>query len=126
MATITLDTVWINLASDPSQYRSFPLMSSLRVVKDQPGSVSNYASGRRRLVLKSGGGFTVSLTLPQLDRDQITWLEAHIGELMLVRDDRGRKIWGTYLSLPVDESQGDSGHGDASISFSEITYSEVV
>ncbi len=125
MTMITLSTVWINLADDPSQFRSFPLMSQPRVVNEGTGSATQHASGRRRLVVKPGGGHDFSLTLPQLDRDQIAWLDAHVDELVLVRDDRGRKVWGTYNSFPVEEVQGDT-HGDASLAISEVTHTEVV
>ncbi|HBJ72820.1 MAG TPA: hypothetical protein DDY88_03725 [Actinobacteria bacterium] len=126
MASVTLLTVWINLASDLSDYRSFSMLSSLRVVKDKPGSVNTYASGRRRLVLKAGGGYSIDLTLPQLTRDEIDWLDLHVGDLVLVRDDRGRKIWCTYLSLPIDEDGSDIAYGDGSLSLVEITHSEIV
>ena len=126
MTSIALRTVWINLASDPSDYQSFALLSALHVTKDKPGSVNKYASGRRRLILKPGTDYSISLTLPQLTRAQIVWLDLHVGDLVLVRDDRGRKIWCTYLSLPIDEDGSDIEYGDGSLSLVEITYSEIV
>ena len=121
-----LSTVWMNLASDLSDCRSFSMLSSLRPVKAKPGSVNTNASGRQRLIRKAGGGFTFALTLPQLTRDQINWLDLHIGELMLFRDDRGRKVWCTYFSNPIDEDSADIGFGDGSLSLVEVTHSEIV
>ena len=126
MTAITLATVWINLASDPSDYQSFSMLSALHVVKDKPGSVNRYASGRRRLILGAGTDYSISLTLPQLTRAQIVWLDLHVGDLVLVRDDRGRKIWCTYLSLPIDEDGADIEYGDGSLALQEVTFSEVV
>ena len=126
MASIQLSTVWINLASDPSDYQSFSMLSALRVTKDKPGSVNRYASGRRRLILGAGTDYSIALTLPQLTRAQIVWLDLHVGDVVLVRDNRGRKIWCTYFSLPIDEDFSDIEYGDGSLSLQEITYSEVV
>ena len=53
-ASVTLSTVWINLASTLSNYQSFPLMSALEVDTNQPGEVRTYAGGRLRLVTTAG------------------------------------------------------------------------
>lgn len=126
MASVTLDTVWINLASDPSDYRSFPLMSALNVTPTQPGEVRQLASGRARLVLKAGGvKHTISASLPLLDRTDVEWLEARAGQIVCVRDDRGRKVWAAYLSSPTDENQG-LATADVSLSLTEVTHTDVV
>lgn len=127
MASVTLTSLWLNLASDLSQFRSFPLMAGLRIATEQPGEVRQYASGRRRLVRKAPtAARAVTLVLPQCDRDQIAWLEGNAGQLVLARDDRGRKVWGTYFTVSVDEAQGDPTAGDVVIALAEVTHSEVV
>lgn len=126
MTTITIDTVWINVASDPSDYRSFDLMSELNVTSTQPGDVRQLASGRARLVLRAGGvKRTINAKLPLLDRTDVEWLEERAGVLVCVRDDRGRKIWATFLTVPVDENQG-LATADVSLSLVEVTHSEIV
>lgn len=125
MASILLDTVWLNAASDPSDYASFPLMSALAVATSQSGEVRQYAGGRTRLVLKAGTPRNISLDLPELDRTQVTWLESHVGQIVLVRDDRGRKIWAAYITAGVDETQGDTT-ASAGISLTEVSFTEVV
>lgn len=126
MTTITLTTVWINVASDPSDYRSFPLMSELNVTSTQPGDVRQLASGRARLVLRAGGvKRTVTAALPALDRDDVEWLEDRAGQLLCVRDDRGRKIWATFFAAPVDENQGLTT-ADVTLTLVEISHEEAV
>ena len=117
---VTLSTVWINLASTLSNYQSFPQMSTLSVDTNQPGQVRTYAGGRLRLVTTAGVARTAAVT-----RDQINWLQSVVGQTVLVRDDRGRKIWGTFLTPKVTENQ-HNGNGDVTLTINEITYSEAV
>ena len=124
-ASITLTTVWINLASTLSNYQNFPLLSTLDVETDQPGEVRTYAGGRLRLVTNAGIARTATVTLPECSRDQINWLQTYVGQVMLFRDDRGRKIWGAYLKPKVSENQHNTG-GDVTLIINEITYSEAV
>ena len=124
-ATATLTTVWLNLASDPTQYRSFPGMSSLRVTTSPLGGVRIYANGRTRIVLRAGVPRTLVLTLPECSRDQISWLETNAGQLMLVRDHAGRKIWAAYFQMPVDENRYNTS-GLVTLTLDEVTHSEVI
>ena len=123
--SVTLATVWINLAANASNYQTFPLMSLLDVETVQPGSVRDYAGGRFRLVTIAGVARKATITLPECPRDQINWLQSNVGNVVLVRDDRGRKIWGAYLNPKVNENQ-HNGNGDVMLVIDEITYSEVV
>ncbi|MDI1290916.1 MAG: hypothetical protein PSX37_13325 [bacterium] len=124
MTSVTLRTVWINTAASPSDFRSFQLMSSLTVATVQPGEVRQLASGRSRLVLKAGGvKRTIAAELPLLDRSDVQWLEDHVGVLVCVRDDRGRKVWGSFLTVPVDES-ATLTTADVSLAVIEVTHDE--
>jgi hypothetical protein len=124
-ASVTLKTVWLNLASDLTQSQSFPQLSALNIATTQPGEVRTYANGRLRLVTRAGLARAISLTLPECDRDQIAWLENNVGKLMLVRDDRGRKIWATYFTMPVDENRYNMD-GNITLALNEVTHSDVV
>ena len=124
-ASVTLSTVWINLASTLSNYQAFPLMSALQVDTNQPGEVRTYAGGRLRLVTTAGVARTATVTLLECSRDQINWLQSVVGQTVLVRDDRGRKIWGTFLQPKVAENQY-AQTGDVTLVINEITYVEAV
>lgn len=128
MTEITVDTGWINDAEDPSDYQSFPLMSALSVTPSIAGTVRHLAGGRTRLVMTEGTSREVSLSLPDCDRDQVEWLEEHIGRIVCVRDDRGRKTFAGYLRVPVTEQQGDivDKPADVTVSLAEISYDEAV
>ena len=100
-------------------------MSGLEVDTNQPGEVRTYAGGRLRLVTTAGVARTATLTLPECSRDQINWLQTYVGQTVLVRDDRGRKIWGTFLQPKVNENQY-AQTGDVTVVINEITYTEAV
>lgn len=123
-ATITLSTVVLNLATDPSQYRFFSTMSELKVVPSIQGGVVAYAS-RSRLVTRGSVTSEIELVLPLCTRDQINWLRTYVGQIMWFRDDRGRKIPVAYLSVPVTENSGDTT-GDVTLKLSEVTFSDVI
>ena len=100
-------------------------MSALEVDTVQPGEVRTYAGGRLRLVTTAGIARTATVTIVEASRDQINWLQSVTGQLVLIRDDRGRKIWGTFLNPKVTENQHNS-YGDVTLIVNEITYSEAV
>ena len=125
-ASITLKTVWMNLQTELTTPRNFPAMSSLKPTVKQPGEVRTYAGGRLRLITRAGIARSYVLTLPACSRDQITWLETNAGQLMCVRDDRGRKIRAAYFEVPVDEIPTDPTLGDIVLTLSEVTFSEAV
>lgn len=125
-SSITLTTVWMNLASNLSQYQNFPAMSILKPSIVQPGEVRTYANGRLRLITRAGLARSYSLTLIACSRAQITWLENNVGQLFCVRDDRGRKIYATFFDVPVLEESTDPTLGDVTLALSEVTHSEIV
>ena len=124
--SVTLRTVWLNLATDLSDYVSFPAMSALSVDPVQPGQVQRLAGGRLRLTLRTGLGQTTQATLPFCDRTQVAWVEGHIGQVVCIRDDRGRKSYGTYLAPEIDEWPYSADYADVALKIEKITYTEVV
>ena len=121
MATVTLGTLWLNLAADPS----VPLMSALQVTTSRKGEVRRYTTGRLRSVVQVGKAQSVSATLPSCTREQLDWLAQQQGELLCVRDDRGRKLWATYYEVAVDEHRHNK-EGNVSLTLNEVTHSEVI
>lgn len=126
MTTISLDHVWINLSADPSVYQEFPNMAELSVTSSTAGEVRQYAGGRRRIVRRAGRARSVSLTIPYCDRARIEWLEENAGELVCVRDDRGRKIWGVFFEVAVQEHEFDPDYGAVSLEIAESSHVEEV
>lgn len=124
MAIVTLYTVWLNSITEPSDYATFPTMSALKISPSKDGKVRRLANGRLRAVTHEGIARTAALTLPYCDRDQVTWLEDHVAELVCVRDDRGRKLFGMYFSVNLDEARYSTEFCNASVTLNEVTHSE--
>jgi|GEM_PF-1750122 len=122
-AVVTLPTVLISNANNPASCQTFPLMSGLEVDTIQPGEVRRYATGRLREITTGPVARQISLTLPECTRDQINWLQSNAGQVVLVRDDRGRKMWGAYFDVKVVENQYNT-NGDVSLVVNEVTFTE--
>ena len=58
-------------------------------------------------------------------RATIEWLEDHTGETVLVRDDRGRKFYGSYFQ-PATAEHPYNTEGDVTVSFTEVSFDEAV
>lgn len=126
MATITLDTLWLNAANDLSDAMSFPAMSALSSGPTTGGEVRMYANGRTRLITRAGTPRTTRARLPLCTREQVLWLEAHAGQVVLVRDAQGRKFYGVFFS-PVFEEYGAVYDGaSVEITLTEVSYDEAV
>lgn len=126
MATVTLASVWFNVASDPTDSLTLPTMSSLSVTSSKEGEARRLANGRVRLITRSGGTRrSIAVSVAYATRAEIDWLEDHVGVLVCVRDDRGRKVYGVYYQVQTDEHRG-LAEGGPSLSVDEATHSEAV
>ncbi len=126
MTTVNLGAVWLNKASDLTDAQAFNNVIVLKVAKAKDGSVRALANGRLRIVTTSTEQQVYELTLELCTRTQITWLEDRVGVLMCLRDDRGRKVYGTYFQVTADENVARSDYTNATLTFYESTHSEVV
>lgn len=130
-STVALTALWLNDAADLSDCVAFEYADGRSPGVQVPGEVRTYVSGRRRLVLTSGGQAyqTYDWKLSWNTEDQRAWLVAHVGRVLCVRDQRGAKWYGTYLALPqelLDRSAGLDGcnRSTATVSLVEVTHSE--
>lgn len=125
MATVTLGTVWLNLVSDPSVSLTLPTMASLSIATGQDGEVRRLANGRLRLVKRAGQARSASVDIEGATRTEVEWLEDHVGDLLCVRDDRGRKFFGAYMGVEADEVRAND-YANVSLVLTEVTHSEAV
>lgn len=123
--SVILTTLWLNLASNLSDYRSFPLMSALDLDLTQSGEFREYANGDTRMILRAKRSNVFDVTLPQLERTDVDWLKTNAGKVVCVRDDRSNKVWAGYLKVSVRPNQGEATD-DVSLTLTEVKYSEVV
>lgn len=126
MATVNLESAWLNVASDPADSLSLPTMSSLSVKTEKVGEVRRMANGRTRTVTRGGvAQRRVTVAVAYATRAEIDWIEDHVGVLLCARDNQGRKVFGIYHEVEVDEYQAIED-GRFTLSLSEVTFSEVV
>jgi len=125
MASVALSTLWLSDAADLSDFISFPLMSKLTPTEEINGDFREYAGGVQRLMTRPGEVTTVPVTLTCCDRAQVNWLRAHKGRVLLVRDNTGRKVYGAYKALSMDE---DGAHdvADVDLTISSLFFDEEV
>jgi hypothetical protein len=123
MASVTLDRMWVNLASDPSQYLT--LSHAKWTAQDSvQGEVRQYASGRLRTVLHGGSVGTQSFSFLTDDLSVVLLLKAWKGQTVCLRDHRGRREFATFLA--VNEDDISSRLTQVSVSFSRVTFDEAV
>ena len=126
MSTVTLGAVFFNAAANLADSMGFGEVVGLGFTKAQQGDVRALANGRIRMGTTSAKRQSYDLEFELLTRTQIDWLVAHVGQLLCVRDDRGRKVYGTYFDVEVTENVARADYGDAALQFTEVTHTEVV
>jgi len=125
MASIVLSTLWLNDAADLTDYRAFPLMAELEVTTSKSVEQRRYANGRLRMVSRAGLRREASATLTHCTREQVEWLESKVGRVLLVRDDRGRKFYGSFAAVGVEEHAYNI-EADVSLDIAEVSVAEAV
>lgn len=126
MTTVNPGAVVLSDAYNLTDAMAFKEAVVLEVATGKDGNVRAGANGRIRLFLSDTRRRTFNLQFELISRAQADWLEAHVGELVCVRDDRGRKVFGTYLEANVKELTLRSDYTDATIRVDEVTHPEVV
>jgi hypothetical protein len=125
MALVTLSTVWLNLASDLTQAVELDTMTGLTSTPQNVGTVRRYAAGRTRAVAQAGVPSQFQVATVASPRATIVWLESHTGQMVLVRDDRGRKFYATYFQ-PATVEHAYNSDGDVTLTLAELSHSEAV
>jgi hypothetical protein len=102
MAMITLTQTFVNLMTNGAAVSGLP-----RADRDesysQPGEVRTYAGGRRRSITQLGETGTYRFTLLQVPRTTVETLRSWIGDLVEVRDSKGRQFFGVFFAItPIE------------------------
>lgn len=125
MASVKLETLWLNDAADLSDSQSFITMNGLSASVQPRVEARMMANGSTRKVTRVGRPRGLVAALPLLTRTQVRWLEDKAGRLLLVRDPTGRKFYGFFTGPDFNERVWDST-ADTALTFFEITYGEAV
>lgn len=126
MSLVNLGAVWLNSVEDLDDGVGFDNVTGLNLVTSTDGDVRALANGRLRMVTTTTSRRQYALLLELCSRPEIDWLEAHVAQLLCVRDDRGRKFFATYFEVNTTELIERSDYGDVSLRLTEVTYSEAV
>lgn len=124
MASITLDRVWLSLASDPAlSVAAFTTGRS--EVLAVPGEVRRMANGRLRTVTRAGSSSQLGVTFRNLTPAQTSTLRSWAGLTVLFRDVWGRKMYGAFFDGDIEDYRDRSGQ-DVKLTLSQVTWSEAV
>lgn len=125
MASVTLTDLWLHSAADHSDFVRLAQNAEAEVY-DQPVEVRRYANGRLRSVTRPGTQQTLTFTLPLVSRSDYDELLSRVGSLQLLRDQRGRILWGIIGEVDGDEDIFADRVQSVSFTFRQVTHSEVV
>lgn len=123
---VVFDDVYLTDIADPtvSVHASSPERA---LAAQRDGEVRSYAGGRRRVITNARTAATFPLTLQWLTTADVDQLMAWRGRLLLLRDGLGRRIFGTYLSLDVQDRYLVGGwRSVTTLTFTQVDYSEGV
>lgn len=126
MTTLDLDRLWIAPASDLADV--IPLRwSSAGGTDDSRVQVQYFAQGRRRLIGPPGSSTVVVWSIPFIERSTYNVLAARAktGAVQLVRDSRGRRIWGR-VGVQFAEARHRNVVQAVTLTVTEVDVSEVV
>jgi hypothetical protein len=124
MASIDLEQVWVHDAGDLASFVRLPVRE-LEAAPTRRVEAREYASGRLRRISRPAHHITVSITARLLSRGMVDRLDAWTGETLMLRDPRGRKLWGFFRELGVTEHAW-TDRADVAFRFVAITQDEAV
>lgn len=120
MATLNLTRVFINLyatgaavsaVSAPGRSESYQVAGETRM----------YAGGRRRSMTQQGELGSYSVTLLQVPRVDVETLRGWKGQVVQVRDHKGRLFTGTFFVVAIAEYRDTATVFDVAIALDTLT-----
>lgn len=106
MATLTLTKLWVNLVAT-GQAASGDAAVGRPEDYSAPGRVSIYAGGRVRSITSIGELGAYRFQLRYVPRSTVDLLHTWLRQVVQVRDSKGRKVFGVYFDMSVDEVSAD-------------------
>lgn len=124
MASVSLTAVWIQNAQDLTtavQAQATSIVETPQVA----GNVRAYANGRQRTVSSASKPRQVAFTFTLMSAADAATLAAWNGQLVLVRDAFGLKVWGSYFQTQRTQQPAPNVN-DVTLTVTEVTHSESV
>lgn len=122
MASVLLDRVILTDAADLSDSIAF-YSDDRGDSRTRDGAFKTYAGGRVRLVTTPTRTRTLTLRAVDVTPAQVAWLDEHTGTTVLLRDKKGRRVWGSYLSVSEVDRLAQTKQ-DVALTFVQTTYSD--
>lgn len=122
MASVKLLQTWVTLVATGQSVKGYTARGRSREASRE-GETRRMAGGRFRAVGTLGTRRAQQFALRDVSMSDIETLEAWIGQLVLVRDNRGRRMFGTYWAVPYTDRQ-DPNYYDVALNVTEATYEE--
>lgn len=127
MAQITLTDLWLHDSNNLASSIRIPLNKLQSVENSVEGTVRRYANGRLRYIRRPGDKDTLAVQLVMVPQATFEAIRAWSGKELMMRDPKGRKVFGIYGSVSANEQAGPTEYvRGVSFSFEEITDSEEV
>lgn len=136
MASVSFQTVVLNLASDLSQVLALKFVTQINPAPQTPGEDRMYGNGRYRSVSTGAPQKQQAIAAAAVEPADLATLLSWCGvnvygqpadapQLLCYRDDSGEKFYGTIRSPQVTRHQYDP-NADVSFTITETTYDESV
>jgi hypothetical protein len=122
MVAIVLDRTFVNLVSTGDVVKAFTGRGRSRNYRTD-GAVQGFAGGRFRSIALEGVAGQQTFMLRDVSLADIDTLKSWIGETVLVRDNRGRRMFGTYFEVGYNDRM-DSNYYDVTLNVVEVSYQE--
>lgn len=122
MVSINLDRTWVNLVATGAYVAAYTGRGRSRSYKTD-GAVQAFAGGRFRSISIEGLSGAQTFVLRDVTDADIETLKSWIGETVLVRDNRGRRMFGAYYDVSYSDRMTE-GLYDVTLNVTEVSYQE--
>ncbi len=122
MVAITLDRTFVNLVATGAVVQAYTGRGRSRNYRTD-GAVQAFAGGRYRSIALEGVAGAQTFMLRDVSSADIETLKSWIGETVLVRDNRGRRMFGTYYEVGYSDRMSADAY-DVTLNVIEVTYNE--
>lgn len=122
MVAIALGMTYVNLVSTGQLVKAYTGKGRSHVF-GQEGAVEKFAGGRFRSITVEGLAGQQTFKLRDVTYADLETLITWIGETVLIRDNRGRRMFGTYFDVPYVDGN-DANYYDVTLNVTQVTYNE--
>lgn len=123
MATLTLGTVWLNLAANPVQFLTLSHATAVQLQPVNPQTDRMYGGGRIRAVSAGAIQEVFAVSVASVSPADLAVLRTWNGRILWYRDDAGNKFACSYKNLAVSRHQYNT-RADVTFTVTQKTLSE--